>query len=180
MFCILITQTTHCDVIFCLQMICKTCSSIMLTKEDKLQFMDFLKRPNLAYLQKRGLKKKISDKCRKRTICLNCNAFNGKKETFWDLLLVTHHPDIIIRVMLCLFRSSGPVKKCGLLKIIHEKYKTNKKVVDAFVSEFLQSFDTAIEHNKVVEPLLTRAQVNFGHSFSRCAVSVVMCYPAVT
>uniref|UniRef100_UPI0037E98FD2 DNA-directed RNA polymerase III subunit RPC1 n=1 Tax=Semicossyphus pulcher TaxID=241346 RepID=UPI0037E98FD2 len=117
-------------IIGILQMICKTCSSIMLSKEDKLQFMDFLKRPNLAYLQKRGLKKKISDKCRKRTICLNCSAFNG------------------------------PVKKCGLLKIIHEKYKTTKKVVDAFVSEFMQSFDTAIEHNKVMEPLLTRAQEN--------------------
>ncbi|XP_051795501.1 DNA-directed RNA polymerase III subunit RPC1 [Acanthochromis polyacanthus] len=117
-------------IIGILQMICKTCSSIMLTKEEKLQFMDHLKRPNLAYLQKRGLKKKISDKCRKRTICLNCAAFNG------------------------------PVKKCGLLKIIHEKYKTTKKVVDPFVSDFMQSFDTAIEHNKLVEPLLTRAQEN--------------------
>lgn len=37
-------------------------------------------------------------------------------------------------------------------------------MVDPFVSEFLQSFDIAIEHNKVVEPLLTRAQVNFGNS----------------
>ncbi|KAF3853699.1 hypothetical protein F7725_014387 [Dissostichus mawsoni] len=90
----------------------------------------YVKRPNLAYLQKRGLKKKISDKCRKKTICMSCAAFNG------------------------------PVKKCGLLKIIHEKYKTNKKVVDVFVTDFLQSFDTAIEHNKVVEPLLTRAQEN--------------------
>ncbi|XP_041671640.1 DNA-directed RNA polymerase III subunit RPC1 isoform X1 [Cheilinus undulatus] len=117
-------------IIGILQMICKTCSSIMLSKEEKLQFMDYLKRPNLAYLQKRGLKKKISDKCRKRTVCLNCAAFNG------------------------------PVKKCGLLKIIHEKYKTTKKVVDPFVSEFMQSFDTAIEHNKVMEPLLTRAQEN--------------------
>ncbi|XP_028287346.1 DNA-directed RNA polymerase III subunit RPC1 isoform X1 [Parambassis ranga] len=117
-------------IIGILQMICKTCSRIMLTKEEKLQFMDYLKRPNLAYLQKRGLKKKISDKCRKRTICLNCSAFNG------------------------------PVKKCGLLKIIHEKYKTTKKVVDPFVSEFIQSFDTATEHNKLLEPLLSRAQEN--------------------
>lgn len=53
------------------------------------------------------------------------------------------------------------MKKCGLLKIIHEKYKTTKKVVDPFVSEFLQSFDIAIEHNKVLEPLLSRAQVTF-------------------
>lgn len=51
----------------------------MLTKEEKLQFLDLLKRPNLAYLQKRGLKKKISEKCRKRTVCLNCSAFNGKQ-----------------------------------------------------------------------------------------------------
>lgn len=56
---------------------------------------------------------------------------------------------------------AGTVKKCGLLKIIHEKYKTNKKVVDPVVSTFLQSFETAIEHNKEVEPLLGRAQVNF-------------------
>uniref|UniRef100_A0A3B3S3Q8 DNA-directed RNA polymerase subunit n=1 Tax=Paramormyrops kingsleyae TaxID=1676925 RepID=A0A3B3S3Q8_9TELE len=117
-------------IIVILQMICKTCSHIMLSKEEKRQFLDYLRRPGLAYLQKRGLKKKISDKCRKKTICLNCSAFNG------------------------------PVKKCGLLKIIHEKYKTTKKVVDTIVSDFLQSFDIAIEHNKEVEPLLTRAQEN--------------------
>ncbi|XP_063077819.1 DNA-directed RNA polymerase III subunit RPC1 [Engraulis encrasicolus] len=117
-------------IIGVLQMICKTCSHIMLSKEEKLQFMDTLRRPGLVYLQKRGLKKKISDKCRKRTVCLNCNAFNGS------------------------------VKKCGLLKIIHEKYKTNKKVVDPIVSDFLNSFDIAIEHNKEVEALLTRAQEN--------------------
>ncbi|XP_056325017.1 DNA-directed RNA polymerase III subunit RPC1 [Danio aesculapii] len=113
-----------------LQMICKTCSHILLTKEEKLQFLDYLRRPGLVYLQKRGLKKKISDKCRKKTVCLNCNAYNGS------------------------------VKKCGLLKIIHEKYKTTKKVVDPAVSDFLQSFDVAIEHNKEVESLLTRAQEN--------------------
>ncbi|XP_031416675.1 DNA-directed RNA polymerase III subunit RPC1 isoform X2 [Clupea harengus] len=117
-------------IIGILQMICKTCNHIMLSKEDKLQFMDLLRRPGLVYLQKRGLKKKISDKCRKRTVCLNCNAFNG------------------------------PVKKCGLLKILHEKYKTTKKVVDPIVTDFLQSFDIAIEHNKEVEALLTRAQEN--------------------
>uniref|UniRef100_A0A6Q2XTY3 DNA-directed RNA polymerase subunit n=1 Tax=Esox lucius TaxID=8010 RepID=A0A6Q2XTY3_ESOLU len=117
-------------IIGILQMICKNCSHIMLTREEKLQFMDVLKRPGLAYLQKRGLKKKISDKCRKRTMCLNCATLNG------------------------------PVKKCGLLKIIHEKYKTTKKVVDSVVSDFLNSFDIAIEHNKEVEGLLNRAQEN--------------------
>ncbi|TRY59992.1 hypothetical protein DNTS_021683 [Danionella cerebrum] len=117
-------------VFYTFTMICKTCSHILLTPEEKLQFLDYLRRPGLVYLQKRGLKKKISDKCRKKTVCINCNAFNGS------------------------------VKKCGLLKIIHEKYKTTKKVVDPIVSDFLQSFDIAIEHNKEVESLLTRAQEN--------------------
>lgn len=55
----------------------------MLSREEKLQFMDQLKRPTLTYLQKRGLKKKISEKCRKRTVCLNCSAFNGLKNLFF-------------------------------------------------------------------------------------------------
>lgn len=76
------------------------------------------------------------------------------------------HPDAIKKTDSCLFYFSGSVKKCGLLKIIHEKYKTNKKVVDSFVSDFLQSFDIAIEHNKLVEPLLTRAQVSARHFHS--------------
>ena len=33
-------------------------------------------------------------------------------------------------------------------------------MVDPVVSNFLQSFETAIEHNKEVEPLLGRAQVS--------------------
>ncbi|XP_069719344.1 DNA-directed RNA polymerase III subunit RPC1 isoform X3 [Phaenicophaeus curvirostris] len=117
-------------VIGILQMICKTCCRIMLSVEEKKQFLDYLRRPGLTYLQKRGLKKKVSEKCRKKNTCPYCGAFNGT------------------------------VKKCGLLKIIHEKYKTNKKVVDPVVSTFLQSFETAIEHNKEVEPLLGRAQEN--------------------
>ncbi|XP_048419559.1 DNA-directed RNA polymerase III subunit RPC1 isoform X1 [Stegostoma tigrinum] len=117
-------------IIGILQMICKVCSHILLSQEEKKLFLDTLKRPGLTYLQKRGLKKKVSEKCRKRTFCLYCGSFNG------------------------------PVKKCGLLKIIHEKYKTNKKVMDPVVSDFLQSFDIAIEHNKEVEALLGRAQEN--------------------
>uniref|UniRef100_A0A8C4YNB1 DNA-directed RNA polymerase subunit n=1 Tax=Gopherus evgoodei TaxID=1825980 RepID=A0A8C4YNB1_9SAUR len=117
-------------VIGILQMICKTCCRILLSSEERKQFLDYLKRPGLTYLQKRGLKKKVSEKCRKKSTCPYCGAFNGT------------------------------VKKCGLLKIIHEKYKTNKKVVDPIVSSFLQSFETAIEHNKEVESLLGRAQEN--------------------
>lgn len=63
------------------KMICKTCCHIMLSQEEKKQFLDYLKRPGLTYLQKRGLKKKISDKCRKKNSCHHCGAFNGEPYT---------------------------------------------------------------------------------------------------
>ncbi|ETE58464.1 hypothetical protein L345_15814, partial [Ophiophagus hannah] len=73
-------------VIGILQMICKTCCRILLTTEEQKQFLDYLKRPGLTYLQKRGLKKKVSEKCRKKNTCPHCGAFNesGKPS---DLIL---------------------------------------------------------------------------------------------
>lgn len=67
-----------CAYVFTLKMICKTCCCIMLSVEEKKQFLDYLKRPGLTYLQKRGLKKKVSEKCRKKNTCPYCGAFNGE------------------------------------------------------------------------------------------------------
>ena len=47
-----------------------------------------------------------------------------------------------------------------MMKIVHEKYKTTKKVVHPIISEFHASFQNALEHNKELEPLLKKAQVN--------------------
>ncbi len=55
----------------------------------------------------------------------------------------------------------GTVKKVGLLKIIHEKYKTSKKVVDPQITNFHLSFEEAISHNKELAPLVNKAQVIF-------------------
>lgn len=50
------------------------------------------------------------------------------------------------------------MKKCGLLKIVHEKYKQLKRNQHPVVAEFLHSFDDAIESNKDLEALLGKAQ----------------------
>lgn len=50
------------------------------------------------------------------------------------------------------------VKRAGMMKIIHERYKYQKKNPDPAVQEHLLSFDAAIEHNKEIEPLLTKTQ----------------------
>lgn len=45
-----------------------------------------------------------------------------------------------------------------MLKIVHEKYKQQKRNQSQMVADFLNSFDDAIEYNKELEPLLSKAQ----------------------
>ncbi|XP_065063697.1 DNA-directed RNA polymerase III subunit RPC1-like isoform X2 [Rhopilema esculentum] len=112
-----------------LQMICKNCSKILLLDEQKKNFATALQKPGISSLQKKGIWKKIQEKCKKTPRCHNCAEVNGT------------------------------VKKIGLLKIIHEKYKTSRKVVDSSVTDFQASFEEAISHNKEIAPLANKAQV---------------------
>lgn len=58
---------------------------------------------------------------------------------------------------------TGTVKKCGMLKILHEKYKHSKKATSTVLSDFVHSFDEAVEYNKEIEPLLSKTQVSDSH-----------------
>ena len=53
---------------------------------------------------------------------------------------------------------AGVVKKIGMLKITHEKYKHTKKGANEVLDEFVQSFDEAFEHNRELETLVPKAQ----------------------
>ncbi|XP_064623865.1 DNA-directed RNA polymerase III subunit RPC1-like [Lineus longissimus] len=114
-------------IINILQKICKTCSHILLPADQRRGFMETLKRPNMGYLQKKALTKKIGEKCKKVKDCPFCGAVNGV------------------------------VKKCSMLKIVHDKYRSTKKT-DAIVQEFIHSFDDAVEHNKEIEAHLSKTQ----------------------
>ena len=46
-----------------------------------------------------------------------------------------------------------------MMKIVHEKYKSTRKLVDPVISEFQASFDSAVEYNKELDSLLSKAQV---------------------
>lgn len=59
---------------------------------------------------------------------------------------------------------SGTVKKCGLFKILHEKFKhctSAKKPGFSEASEFKQSLLTACEQNKEMESFIGKAQVEY-------------------
>ncbi|XP_077970587.1 DNA-directed RNA polymerase III subunit RPC1-like [Styela clava] len=112
-----------------LQMICKDCSHVMLEDSDRMHFLNSLKKPGLTYLQRRVLRKKVIVKTKKVHFCQYCGALNGT------------------------------VKKCGMLKIVHEKYKSpTKKSIDPCITEFFQSFEAAKKHNKDLDNLVNRAQ----------------------
>ena len=60
---------------------------------------------------------------------------------------------------LLLFQWSGFVRKSGMMKIVHEKYKSARKFVDPVISEFQASFGSAIEYNKELDTFINKAQV---------------------
>ena len=51
------------------------------------------------------------------------------------------------------------VKKCGLLKIVHDHFKRTRQGEDPILAEYISSFETAIEHNKDVDGLISKNQV---------------------
>ena len=50
------------SIIQTLQTICKPCESVLLKEVDRAMFREKLKKPNMAYLTKKGLRKKILEK----------------------------------------------------------------------------------------------------------------------
>lgn len=105
------------------------CSTIMLTKDIKKTYLNRVLNPNLDYLSRKALRKQILEKAKKTSICPSCGEQNGT------------------------------VKKAGLLKIVHEKFK-GKKSTDIVLQEKLAEYRNAVEDNKELESILQSGLVN--------------------
>lgn len=84
----------------------QSCSRVLLPDKERKSLKVKVMNPALPYLIRKALRKQILDKAKKISICPHCRDLNGT------------------------------VKKCGLLKIVHEKYRT-KKATDSVVLEAL-------------------------------------------
>ncbi|XP_045213702.1 DNA-directed RNA polymerase III subunit RPC1-like isoform X1 [Mercenaria mercenaria] len=82
----------------------------------------------MTYLQRKSAKKKVWERCKKVSVCPYCAATNGM------------------------------VKKCGLLKIIHDQFKKTGKGENPVLTDYLGSFEAAIESNKDLEAMLGKNQ----------------------
>ena len=61
-----------------------------------------------------------------------------------------------IMEFICYLKFKGVVKKCGVLKIVHDKFKAVKKN-ETLVKEMVESFCVAKEFNKEIEPLINKS-----------------------
>ena len=88
------------EILFLLQMICKTCSRVLLADEQRDMYTRRMRSLD-DRLKKAALLKKIHAECRKneKIECVHCGAANG------------------------------PVKKCpGLFKLTHDRFKNKRSV----------------------------------------------------
>lgn len=107
-----------------LQMICKSCSKVMMKEEDKLSYTKRLMNPDISYLAKKAIHSQVLVKAKKITKCPGCTAING------------------------------PVKKGpGLMKIVHEPYR-GKKPTDPLITSALDEMLAATENNKELAQFL--------------------------
>ena len=117
------------SIINVLQCICKSCSRILLKPEVAASYREKIKAKELPYLSKKNVRKKLVELCKKVSTCHHCGQLNGV------------------------------VKKCGLLKISHEKFRNQKKTSEVVLKK-LAEYDDVIENNKELQSMLASGLIH--------------------
>lgn len=114
-----------------LQCVCKTCGALLMKDSDKEKIKKKLMCKNLGYLNKKAIRKQVLGLARKVHTCIKCNAGNGV------------------------------VKKCGLLKIAHDKFRHEKRHIrfKNFQKEFEESTAKQFSHLDATVDVLTPINV---------------------
>ncbi|CAG9816329.1 unnamed protein product [Phaedon cochleariae] len=123
------------SIINILQTICKKCAHVLLDNSDKHLYRIRLSNPNLSYMTKKAIRKKIVEKCRKITKCPHCSEVNG-----------------FVKKMTAAKGSTGN----SVLKIVHEKNRSSKDK-NAMAERQAQQFSMAIETNPDIHNALSGA-----------------------
>lgn len=116
-----------------LQDICKTCARVLLTEQERRDFLKELRRPGMDNLRRTMILKKINDQCRKCKECPYCGAINGQ------------------------------IRKLAVVKLAHDKFSTfnkstaQKKVAPESKLEYDASFKTAKNTNPDLEKHVKKA-----------------------
>ncbi|KAG8300593.1 DNA-directed RNA polymerase III subunit RPC1 [Homalodisca vitripennis] len=109
------------SVINILQTICKNplCAHVLLNDKERMSYYAKVRNPNLTYLARKAIRKQIQDRAKKVSICPHCGDINGT------------------------------IKKCGLLKISHEKFRTRRP--ETVMAAKLAEYDEVVAYNAELE-----------------------------
>eukprot|EP01105_Mastigella_eilhardi_P025761 TRINITY_DN7112_c0_g1_i1.p1 TRINITY_DN7112_c0_g1~~TRINITY_DN7112_c0_g1_i1.p1 ORF type:complete len:1449 (-),score=402.34 TRINITY_DN7112_c0_g1_i1:65-4234(-) len=111
-----------------LQVICKSCSRLLLDDQHRAPYLRRMRNPNIDSLTRGALLKKLMAQAKRNAgQCPHCGAINGT------------------------------VKKVGALKIVHDKYKDKGKTVGAS-RQLLDDFEEALKTSKDLRQFLPKAQ----------------------
>ncbi|KAK2462263.1 hypothetical protein APHAL10511_005569 [Amanita phalloides] len=108
-----------------LQAICKTCAHVLLEEPDRRLFIKRFRRPKLENIQRQALSKAVNVMARKTVYCPYCSAVNGT------------------------------VKKAGVLRIIHDKFRAKKTAEE--MQKWKASFQNAVDTQKELGIHLNKA-----------------------
>ncbi|XP_044732601.1 DNA-directed RNA polymerase III subunit RPC1 isoform X2 [Chrysoperla carnea] len=121
------------SILTILQTICKKCSHVLLKPEEKVALRLKIENPDLSYILKKVLRKKILMKAKKTNTCPNCKETNGVVKK------VTASMKVGV--------SGGSV-----LKIVHEKFRSKK---DNVIKQQLDEFNLAVDLNSELKNALS-------------------------
>ncbi|KAI3644286.1 hypothetical protein MP228_010450 [Amoeboaphelidium protococcarum] len=113
-----------------LQQICKSCSKVLLEVDDRRAYLRKLRNPSLDNPQKMAIIKAITSACKKVHTCPYCGDLNGT------------------------------VKKAGVLRLVHEKYKSKSKSAEFELAknQFYQKFNKLCQESPEFKAHLQKAQ----------------------
>uniref|UniRef100_A0A914M661 DNA-directed RNA polymerase subunit n=1 Tax=Meloidogyne incognita TaxID=6306 RepID=A0A914M661_MELIC len=87
-------------IIQTLQCICKGCSQTLLQEEQKSLLLRQASNPNLDYLRKKALQKKIVTLSKKISMCTKCGFLNGVvKKAVGSVLKIAHHEPLSAEIL---------------------------------------------------------------------------------
>lgn len=115
-----------------LQGVCKNCASILLSDDDKRQFLAELRRPGVDNLRRMGTLKKVLDQCKKQRRCLHCGMLNG------------------------VVKKAAAGSGSASLKIIHDTFRWVGKKSAPEKEKWVGDWKQVLEHNPELERYMKR------------------------
>ena len=111
-----------------LQCICKSCSSLLMKKDEKEKFKGKLKMKNLSETAKTHLFKKIIETCKRMKICENCQSYNGTVKSLPGYATLIIH-------------DKYNIKEKGSVDTIKEDFSSAKLLVKDIETTFSRLFE---------------------------------------